>query len=70
MSKRDVALNSTWRHGDVLCSTCNTTGRHDVLKPGVCSKCGRATCYACRGGSDGNVMHAQERFCAPKVKKR
>lgn len=35
-----------------LCGRCNTAGRHDVLRPGVCSACGKATCFVCRGASD------------------
>lgn len=73
MSKREVAMNASWRHGDLLCPSCNAAGRHDVLKPGVCSKCGRATCFVCRGATprDSSTTHDnQERFCAPKVKTR
>lgn len=65
MSQRDVALNSNWRHGDMLCSSCNTAGHHDVLKPNVCGTCKKATCYACRGGTDGQVDHAHAQWCRP-----
>lgn len=65
MSQREVAQNRNWKHGDMLCPRCSTSGRHDVLRPGVCSACGKATCCACRGGGDDrNHPHAHARFCA------
>lgn len=71
MSQRDVALNSNWRHGDMLCASCGTTGRHDVLKPGVCTTCKGATCFACRGGRDDQERsHGHAQFCGMKGKKR
>lgn len=71
MSKREVAMNSSWRHGDMLCVSCNTAGRHEVLKPSVCPKCKGATCFACRGGSDDQARpHGHAQFCGMKGKKR
>lgn len=32
MSQREVAQNRNWKHGDMLCRSCNTAGRHDVLR--------------------------------------
>lgn len=67
MSQRAVAMNSNWRHGDMLCSSCNTSGRHDVLQPGVCPECGKATCFVCRGGSDErDGSHAHARACSAR----
>lgn len=64
MSKREVAMNTNWRHGDTLCVTCNTAGRHDVLRPGVCTGCKKATCFACRGGTaEQKAPHTHARFC-------
>lgn len=65
MTKREVAMNRSFRHGDLLCPSCNCAGRHDVLRPGVCSACGKATCFVCRGGEDDRMVpHAHARFCS------
>ena len=70
MSQREVAMNSNWKHGDILCGSCNAAGAHGVLKPARCATCGRPTCFVCRGASDERKEHDQVRFCAPKVKGR
>lgn len=65
MSRREVAMNANWRHGDMLCPSCNTAGRHDLLRPARCSACGKATCFVCRGAEDDQKEpHAYARCCS------
>lgn len=66
-SKREVAMNRNFRHGDMLCPSCNAAGRHAVLKPDNCPTCGKATCFVCRGASDERGRpHAHAHCCAVK----
>lgn len=67
MSKREVAMNSNYKFGELLCPSCNTTGPHGVLRPGHCSACKRATCFVCRGADDdARQPHYHPQFCNQK----
>ena len=58
MSQREVAMNANWKHGDILCGSCNAAGAHGVLKPARCATM-RSSDVFCVSGSVGRAQGAR-----------